>query len=171
MLEEVRAFADVVVDTSAMTVHELRSFIQKTFVGDPERAGMVVSATSFGYKFGAPHDVDLLFDVRFLANPPLRSGVEGQDRPGPAVAATSRRTRRRRPSWQQLAQLPRLPPAALRARAQDYLSIGDRPHGGKHRSVYVAERLADADARSGGIPFASRTGTDRGASEIMAPLS
>src|SRR6266498_2903246 len=69
MLEEVRSVADVVVDTSEMTVHELRSFIQKTFVGDPSRARMLVSATSFGYKFGVPHDVDLLFDVRFLANP------------------------------------------------------------------------------------------------------
>jgi UPF0042 nucleotide-binding protein len=64
MLENVRAVADVVVDTSAMTVHELRAFMQKTFVGDPESGGMVLSATSFGYKFGTPHDVDLLFDVR-----------------------------------------------------------------------------------------------------------
>src|SRR6476620_10364798 len=69
LLEGVREVADVVVDTSEMTVHELRSFIQKTFVGDPSRARMVVSATSFGYRFGGPHDADLLFDVRFLANP------------------------------------------------------------------------------------------------------
>ena len=87
MLEEVRAVADVVVDTSAMTVHELRSFIQKTFVGDPEGTRMVISATSFGYKFGIPHDVDLLFDVRFLANPHFVPELKGKTGADPAVAA------------------------------------------------------------------------------------
>ncbi|HEY1435800.1 MAG TPA: RNase adapter RapZ, partial [Thermoanaerobaculia bacterium] len=87
MLEEVRSVADVVVDTSAMTVHELRSFMQKTFVGDPESAGMIVSATSFGYKFGIPHDVDLLFDVRFLANPHFVPELKGKTGMDPAVAA------------------------------------------------------------------------------------
>src|SRR6266487_6739772 len=87
MLEEVRALADVVADTSDMTVHELRSFIQKTFVGDPSRARMLVSATSFGYKFGVPHDVDLLFDVRFLANPHFVPELKGKSGSDPAVAA------------------------------------------------------------------------------------
>src|SRR5438034_625834 len=87
MLEEVRAEADVVVDTSEMTVHELRSFIQKTFVGDPDRARMVVSTSSFGYKFGVPHDVDLLFDVRFLANPHFVPELRGKTGMDPAVAA------------------------------------------------------------------------------------
>ena len=54
LLEDVRSLADVVVDTSEMTVHELRSFMQKTFLGQEGSGRMVVSATSFGYKFGVP---------------------------------------------------------------------------------------------------------------------
>lgn len=142
MLEEVRAVADVVVDTSAMTVHELRSFMQKTFVGDPESAGMIVSATSFGYKFGIPHDVDLLFDVRFLANPhfvPELKGMTGMD---PAVAAYIEKDPETRAFLDRLVGfLDYLLPRFDREH-KSYLSIGIGCTGGKHRSVYIAEQLA-----------------------------
>jgi UPF0042 nucleotide-binding protein len=142
MLGEVRAVADVVVDTSEMTVHELRSFIQKTFVGDPSRARMAVSATSFGYKFGVPHDVDLLFDVRFLANPhfvPELKPKTGQD---PAVAAYIEKDPETGAFLERLGGfLDYLLPLYEREH-KSYLSIGVGCTGGKHRSVYVAERLA-----------------------------
>jgi RNase adapter protein RapZ len=143
MLEEVRAVADVVVDTSAMTVHELRSFIQKTFVGDPESAGMVISATSFGYKFGTPHDVDLLFDVRFLANPHFVPELKGKTGSDPAVAAYIEKDPETAAFQEHLSQfldylLPR-----FESEGKSYLSIGIGCTGGKHRSVYIAERLAE----------------------------
>jgi len=143
LLEEVRAVADVVVDTSAMTVHELRSFIQKTFVGDPESGGMVISATSFGYKFGTPHDVDLLFDVRFLANPHFVPELKGKTGADPAVAAYIEKDPETTTFLQHLAQfldylLPR-----FESERKSYLSIGIGCTGGKHRSVYIAERLAE----------------------------
>jgi RNase adapter protein RapZ len=143
MLEEVRAVADVVVDTSAMTVHELRSFIQKAFVGDPESAGMVISATSFGYKFGTPHDVDLLFDVRFLANPHFVPELKGKTGSDPAVAAYIEKDPETSRFLEQLAEfldylLPR-----FETEGKSYLSIGIGCTGGKHRSVYIAERLAE----------------------------
>jgi len=143
LLEEVRAVADVVVDTSAMTVHELRSFIQKTFVGDPESGGMVISATSFGYKFGTPHDVDLLFDVRFLANPHFVPELKGKTGADPAVAAYIEKDPETTAFLQHLAQfldylLPR-----FESERKSYLSIGIGCTGGKHRSVYIAERLAE----------------------------
>jgi UPF0042 nucleotide-binding protein len=143
MLEEVRAVADVVVDTSAMTVHELRSFIQKTFVGDPDSAGMVVSATSFGYKFGTPHDVDLLFDVRFLVNPHFVPELKGKTGADPAVAAYIEKDPETPAFLQQLESfldylLPR-----FEAEGKSYVSIGIGCTGGKHRSVYIAERLAE----------------------------
>jgi len=143
LLEEVRAVADVVVDTSAMTVHELRSFIQKTFVGDPESGGMVISATSFGYKFGTPHDVDLLFDVRFLANPHFVPELKGKTGSDPAVAAYIEKDPETTAFLQHLAQfldylLPR-----FESERKSYLSIGIGCTGGKHRSVYIAERLAE----------------------------
>ena len=143
MLEEVRAVADVVVDTSALTVHELRSFIQKAFVGDPESAGMVISATSFGYKFGTPHDVDLLFDVRFLANPHFVPELKGKTGSAPAVAAYIEKDPETSRFLEQLAEfldylLPR-----FETEGKSYLSIGIGCTGGKHRSVYIAERLAE----------------------------
>ena len=131
---------------------------------------MVVSATSFGYKFGTPHDVDLLFDVRFLANPHFVPGAEGQDRAWTRPSRpTSRRTRRRAPFLERLDRA--FSTTCCRASSSEhksYLSIGIGCTGGKHRSVYVAERLARACSRSGGTPSASRTATPR-ASEIMGP--
>ncbi len=142
MLEEVRAVADVVVDTSAMTVHDLRSFMQKTFVGDPEGTRMVISATSFGYKFGTPHDVDLLFDVRFLANPHFVPELKGKTGMDPAVAAYIESDPETGPFLDRLAGfldylLPR-----FNREGKTYVSIGIGCTGGKHRSVYVAEQLA-----------------------------
>jgi RNase adapter protein RapZ len=142
MLEEVRAVADVVVDTSAMTVHELRSFIQKTFVGDPEASGMVISATSFGYKFGIPHDVDLLFDVRFLANPHFVPELKGKTGTDPAVAAYIEQDPETAAFLDRLVQfLDYLLPRFDREH-KSYLSIGVGCTGGKHRSVYINEQLA-----------------------------
>jgi UPF0042 nucleotide-binding protein len=143
MLEEVRSVADVVVDTSEMTVHELRSFIQKTFAVSADEARMVVSATSFGFKFGVPHDVDLLFDVRFLANPhfvPELKNKTGQD---PAVAAYIEKDPETNVFLEKLtAFFDYLVPLYEREH-KSYLSIGIGCTGGKHRSVYVAERLAE----------------------------
>lgn len=143
MLENVRAVADVVVDTSAMTVHELRSFMQKTFVGDSESAGMVISATSFGYKFGTPHDVDLLFDVRFLANPHFVPELKGKTGMDVAVAAYIEKDPETRAFLDRLTEfLDYLLPRFEKER-KSYLSIGIGCTGGKHRSVYIAEQLAD----------------------------
>ena len=142
MLEEVRAVADVVADTSEMTVHELRSFIQKTFVGDPDRARMVVSAASFGYKFGVPHDVDLLFDVRFLANPHFVPELKSKTGSDPAVAAYIEKDPETGAFLARLGDfLDYLLPLYEREH-KSYLSIGVGCTGGRHRSVYVAERLA-----------------------------
>ena len=142
MLGEVRAVADVVVDTSEMTVHELRSFIQKTFVGDPSRARMVVSATSFGYKFGVPHDVDLLFDVRFLANPHFVPELKPKTGSDPAVAAYIEKDPETGRFLARLGDfLDYLLPLYEREQ-KSYLSLGVGCTGGRHRSVYIAERVA-----------------------------
>ncbi|MGH9316636.1 MAG: RNase adapter RapZ [Thermoanaerobaculia bacterium] len=143
MLEDVRSVADVVVDTSEMTVHELHSFIQKTFVGDPSRARMLVSATSFGFKFGVPHDVDLLFDVRFLANPHFVPELKAKTGMEPAVAAYIEKDPETAVFLGKVSDfLDYLLPLYEREH-KSYLSIGVGCTGGKHRSVYIAERLAE----------------------------
>jgi RNase adapter protein RapZ len=142
LLGEVRAVADVVIDTSSMTVHELRSLMQKTFVGDPETAGMVISATSFGYKFGIPHDVDLLFDVRFLANPHFVPELKGKTGMDPAVAAYIEKDPETRAFMDRLIGFLDYLIPRFEAESKSYLSIGIGCTGGKHRSVYIAEQLA-----------------------------
>ena len=144
LLEDVRVMADVVVDTSGMTVHELRSFVQKTFVGDPARSGMIVSATSFGFKFGIPHDLDLLFDVRFLANPHFVPELKTKTGHDPAVAAYIEKDADTEPFLARLLEFLEYLLPLYEKESKSYLSIGVGCTGGKHRSVYVAERLASA---------------------------
>ncbi|HKD11746.1 MAG TPA: RNase adapter RapZ [Thermoanaerobaculia bacterium] len=149
LLEDVRSVADVVVDTSDMTVHELRSFIQKTFVGDPSRTRMIISATSFGFKFGVPHDIDLLFDVRFLANPHFVPELKSKTGDDPAVAAYIEKDPETSRFLQRVgAFLDYLLPLFEREQ-KSYLSIGVGCTGGKHRSVYIAARLATLLAAKG----------------------
>jgi UPF0042 nucleotide-binding protein len=149
LLEDVRSVADVVVDTSDMTVHELRSFIQKTFVGDPSRTRMIISATSFGFKFGVPHDIDLLFDVRFLANPHFVPELKLKTGDDPAVAAYIEKDPETSRFLQRVGSfLDYLLPLHEREQ-KSYLSIGVGCTGGKHRSVYIAARLASMLAAKG----------------------
>jgi UPF0042 nucleotide-binding protein len=143
MLKDVRAVADVVVDTSSLTVHELRSIIQKAFVGDPTRARMVISATSFGYKFGVPHDVDLLFDVRFLANPHFVPELKPKTGLDPAVAAYIEKDPETHEFLSRLTDLLDYLIPRFEKEHKSYLAIGIGCTGGKHRSVYIAERLAE----------------------------
>jgi RNase adapter protein RapZ len=142
LLEDVRSLADVVVDTSEMTVHELRAFMQKTFLGEEGAGRMVVSATSFGFKFGVPHDVDLLFDVRFLANPHFVPELKPKAGTDAAVAAYIEKDPQTGEFVKRLSDfLDYLLPMYEREH-KSYLSIGIGCTGGRHRSVYVAEELA-----------------------------
>jgi RNase adapter protein RapZ len=68
-LEAMRALADKIIDTSNLNVHELKREIEQQFCQAPFSRRMAVFLTSFGYKFGIPHDTDIIFDVRFLPNP------------------------------------------------------------------------------------------------------
>ncbi len=149
MLKDVRAVADVVVDTSALTVHELRSVIQKTFVGDPGHARMVISFTSFGYKFGTPHDADLIFDVRFLANPNFVPELKPKTGLDPAVAAYIEKDPETEAFVSRLTDFLDYLVPRFEKEHKSYLSIGIGCTGGKHRSVYIADRLAEALKQKG----------------------
>ena len=88
--------ADHVVDTSAMTVHELRHAFTSVASGPAPGAQLVVTILSFGFKHGIPVDSDLLFDVRFLPNPhfvPALRPHTGRDRGGRAGTSSDPRPR------------------------------------------------------------------------------
>ena len=96
LLEPVKAMADVVIDTTDLNVHQLRSRLTELFAADAAAAGMQTAIVSFGYKHGLPLDVDIVLDCRFLPNPywderlrpltglqaPVRDYVLGQPRRG-----------------------------------------------------------------------------------------
>jgi RNase adapter protein RapZ len=83
-LQSIRALADRVIDTSDFNVHQLRREIEQQFCQAPQGRRLSLFFTSFGYKFGIPHDTDMILDVRFLPNPYFvnelrpRSGLESE---------------------------------------------------------------------------------------------
>ena len=143
LLEPVKAEADVVVDTSELNVHQLKSFVTHTFGSGAADVSMQIAVTSFGFKQGLPLDVDLVMDVRFLPNPhwveelrpmtgldaPVREYVLGQ----PATSEFLVR-------FEHLLEL-LLP--AYEAEGKSYLSLAIGCTGDRHRSVALAEELAE----------------------------
>ena len=132
--------ADLVIDTSALTAADLKRLLTGHFALDP--CGLRIFVTSFAYRRGIPREADLIFDVRFLDNPyyvdELRT-LSGRD---PAVAAHIQRDADFAPFFERLWRLlhPLLPRYEMRGKT--YLTIAIGCTGGRHRSVYVAERLA-----------------------------
>jgi UPF0042 nucleotide-binding protein len=143
LLEELKGEADVVVDTSSLNIHELRDRLHELFGDTPAPDGSLqTSLISFGYKFGIPLDVDLIFDCRFLPNPHWVETL----RPLPGTDDAVRRYVLDQPEAQAfLAQLRDLFALLLPAYAREgktYLSIGVGCTGGRHRSVVIAAELA-----------------------------
>jgi UPF0042 nucleotide-binding protein len=141
MLAELRARADMVLDTSEWSIHEIRTHVYREFSGNREEPGMVVSLVSFGFKYGIPYGTDLLFDVSFLSNPHFVPGLRaqtGQDAPVQDYLD-------QQPDFAEL--LDRLTDLLLfllpryRRENRSYLSVAVGCTGGRHRSVAVCERL------------------------------
>jgi RNase adapter protein RapZ len=145
----IRNLADEIVDTSDMTVHELRQF----FMGlsrDRTRSRLVVTLLSFGYKHGVPLDADLVFDVRCLPNPhfvPALRRRTGRDR---AVVAFMERDQSSREFMDRLEDYLKYVLPHYVAEGKSYLTIAIGCTGGRHRSVMIAERLRRALAGLGG---------------------
>jgi UPF0042 nucleotide-binding protein len=139
----IRALADEIVDTSDMTVHELRQF----FMGlsrERSRARLVITLLSFGYKHGVPVDADLMFDVRCLPNPHFVPGLRrrtGRDR---AVVNYMERDASSRAFMDRLEEYLRYLIPYYVAEGKSYLTIAVGCTGGRHRSVMIAERLRKA---------------------------
>ena len=143
MMESLRADADLVIDTSGLTPHDLRDRIREMFAQAPPEAGLLVTVVSFGFKYGSPRDADLVLDVRFLPNPhwvdelrPLpgtnqkvREYVEGQEE----YEAFMKR----------LESLLDVVVPGYVDEGKSYLTVAIGCTGGRHRSVVVADDLAD----------------------------
>jgi RNase adapter protein RapZ len=139
-LNLIRQLADEIVDTSDMTVHELRQFFM-SLSRDRSSARLVITLLSFGYKHGLPVDADLVFDVRCLPNPhfvPALRRRTGRDR---AVARFMERDPGTRAFMDRLEEYLRFAVPYYIAEGKSYLTIAIGCTGGRHRSVMIAERL------------------------------
>jgi len=151
-LREVRADADLVLDTSGLNIHDLRARIRERFGSDRE-ATVRVTVLSFGFKYGLPVDADMVADCRFLPNPhwvpdlapltgldqPVRDYVLGQPGAAEFLGAYARVLQIALEGYERAGKL--------------YVTVAVGCTGGKHRSVVMAEEIA---ARLGGAWSAVR---------------
>jgi UPF0042 nucleotide-binding protein len=155
LLEGVKGDADVVIDTGELNVHQLRDRLRDLFVHEESQDELHVNVVSFGYKHGLPLDVDVVLDCRFLPNPhwveelrPLtglddevRAYVLGQD-----VASSF---------LERVDDLLAVVLPAQEEQGRSYLSIAFGCTGGRHRSVAIAEAVAQRLRTRGYSPTVS----------------
>jgi len=142
LLEPVKAAADVVLDTSELNVHQLRERLMDLFAPDQAQDSMQISLVSFGYKFGVPRDVDMVFDCRFLPNPhwvPELRDLTGQEEPVRAYVLAQPETK---VFLEKIDDLLALVLPAFVKEGKAYLTIAVGCTGGHHRSVVLAEEIA-----------------------------
>jgi len=142
MMGSLKEGADLIIDTSGMSPHDLRDRIRDIFASRPEETRVQVSIISFGYKYGLPRDADLVFDVRFLPNPHWIERL----RPLPGTHAEVRAYVTGQRAFDEFMRKIRslfntlLPGYVHEGKA--YLTIAVGCTGGRHRSVVVADQLA-----------------------------
>ena len=149
LLESMRAQADLVIDTSDLTVHDLRDKIVATFSRQTREARLQATVVSFGYKYGIPMDADLVLDVRFLPNPhwveELRP-LPGTDARVRDYVMTRQATRDFLDRFDEMLEV--LIPGYL-TEGKRYLTVAIGCTGGRHRSVVVGDEVTDMLRRRG----------------------
>lgn len=138
LLKELRESADRLIDTSRYTVHDLKSLILALSRESKKRIPMRINIMSFGFKFGIPHDSDLVMDVRFLANPyfiPELKSLNGETKEIQDFVLNRDETKKFISKYLDLVDF-LIPLYEKEGKA--YLTLGIGCTGGKHRSVAVA---------------------------------
>jgi RNase adapter protein RapZ len=141
-LHRLREFADVTIDTSNYTVHQIKTLVMERFQKHSRSVPLNIYLLSFGYKNGIPLEADLMFDARFLPNPyfvPRIKALSGRDR---RVARYLRSFPETGEFVKRIGHLLKyLLPNYVRE-GKRYLTIAVGCTGGRHRSVFVVEELA-----------------------------
>jgi UPF0042 nucleotide-binding protein len=148
LLSDLRADADIVVDTSNLNVHELRRSIEASF-GDDDHVALRATVMSFGFKYGIPVDADLVADLRFLPNPywdPELKDLTGLDAAVNDYVVASEQAQEFLTKYAELIDL--VEDGYLRE-GKRFVTIAMGCTGGKHRSVAMAENLSARLVKSG----------------------
>jgi UPF0042 nucleotide-binding protein len=140
-LESIRELADKVVDTSNFTVHDLKREVEQQFCQAPSARRLALFFTSFGYKYGIPHDTDMIIDARFLPNPYFVNELRpktGMDAEVRDYVLGKTETRAFLDRLYELLEFT-LPLYEREGKSSLTLALGCT--GGRHRSVVLAEEL------------------------------
>ncbi len=148
LLTDVRNRADILIDSSEMTVHDLRAEMEGWFA-EATGQGMAVSVQSFSYKRGLPQGLDMVFDCRFLRNPHWEPDLRPATGLDADVAAYVAEDPRYEAFVEQVTLLLLLVLPACVTEGKAHFAIGFGCTGGKHRSVAMTENLAAALAQEG----------------------
>ena len=140
-MKTIRDLADHIVDTSEMTVHELRHAFTGVASGRAPGSQLVVTVLSFGFKHGIPVDSDLLFDVRFLPNPHFVPELRPHTGRDPKVVEFLDRSPATHEFLDHTLNLLKFLVPQYVTEGKSYLTVGIGCTGGRHRSVAIAEAL------------------------------
>ena len=141
LLRTLRGNADRIVDTSSFTPHQLREFIFSLY-GQQARGDMDLTLISFGYKFGIPQNIDLLFDVRFLPNPHFVPGLKKLKGTDAAVRKFIFEKPQTEKFIKKLLGLLNFLLPLYKKEGKTYLTVGIGCTAGRHRSPAIAEKVA-----------------------------
>jgi UPF0042 nucleotide-binding protein len=150
-LDAIRGLADEIVDTSELTVHELRTRFMSFARDHAQRSPLVVTLVSFGFKHGVPLDADLVFDGRFLPNPhfvPRLRPLTGRDR---RVVRFIERHPVAQEFAAKLGDLLRFLVPQYVNEGKSYLTVAIGCTGGRHRSVMLAEKMREVVSALDGV--------------------
>jgi UPF0042 nucleotide-binding protein len=142
LLDPVRRLADLVLDTTSLTVHELRRRVRETAGGGDSVSPLGVTVLSFGFRHGVPEDADLVFDVRFLPNPHFVPTLQRWSGRNPRVSRYVLRAPASSRFLRLTTDLLKFLLPQYVAEGKTYLTIAVGCTGGRHRSVAIAEALA-----------------------------
>ncbi|MGB8621999.1 MAG: RNase adapter RapZ [Paracoccaceae bacterium] len=148
LLAPIRTMADMLIDTSELTLHDLRAELARWF-GQEDGPRLAVSIQSFSYKRGMPRGADMVLDCRFLRNPYWEPSLRGLNGLSEEVAAHVAGDPRFAPFFDKVTDLIELLLPAYIEEGKSHLSIAFGCTGGQHRSVTVVEKLTQTLAASG----------------------
>ena len=141
MMASTRAEADLILDTSELSVHDLREAVSRLYGTEGDR-GMQISVSSFGFKYGVPRDVDIQLDCRFLPNPHWVEELREKNGLSSDVQEYVLSQENAESFLNDISSLLSYLIPAYENEGKSYLSVAFGCTGGKHRSVAIAEELS-----------------------------
>lgn len=161
LLAHLRELADRVIDTTHITVHQLKQMLVERYGEREPRLGLTVNLVSFGYKYGIPYDADLVLDCRFLPNPFFVERLKDQDGRAGEVRRFVFDHAESRELLTRLRDLLAYLLPRYQREGKAYLTIAVGCTGGRHRSVALVEELREFLESQGFPPTVSHRDVER----------